>query len=75
MTAAWLSIADTLCSQLSPAICSLNYMIGGWSGKGETVVQSLLPVLLQGALTVLSIESSMESHHLGYRSRLLYVFV
>jgi hypothetical protein len=59
LTAAWLSLAAILIAQLNPPVFSLN-MKSGPTPEAEAVVRTVLPVLIQCGLGMLSLEGAME---------------
>ncbi|KAF8188698.1 armadillo-type protein [Pholiota molesta] len=61
LTAAWLSLAAILIAQLNPPVFSLN-MKSGPTPEAEAVVRTVLPVLIQCGLGMLSLEGAMEGN-------------
>ncbi|KAF9471249.1 ARM repeat-containing protein [Pholiota conissans] len=61
LTAAWLSLAAILIAQLNPPVFSLNIKSGP-SPEADAIVQSVLPILIQCGLGVLSMEGAMEGN-------------
>ncbi|KAH9477137.1 Importin-13 [Psilocybe cubensis] len=61
LTAAWLSLAHILIAQLNPPIYSV-ILKNGPSTEAEMIIQRLLPILLETALTRLGAEGAMESN-------------